>query len=380
MPSGVYPDFKRGGKIPHPAAGLSKNKYNAKGEIIQRKSRSKLKESAQEKLGATVTNQKELATAVGRHMLPKLADLGGGIQTPFDGKGLAQNQLLQQLQPSKDVSAMKTLAPGISKDVDMSIIPDWARQIGRKPKLSSATVNDDNDNTTPQDNLGLVNTIDNPNIARAIMKAAIDPRRVHHSSRKLGSRVPGFGSIKNPQDFGDMAEFLTKSGQVRKRAKGGGRKKKTPSPVEQAIGLTIDEVDTTEVEPPNIPESRALGQVIQNQPQTTGLLDAIDVEPEDQNVEEVSPLIAAMAKVEPEEPQRESSMDDLLGDLMMGMSDEEAEVSDEEGEEMNVEEMEYNGETYYVGSDNNIYDIDTGDVIGEWLGRHWASGGEPRMN
>ena len=365
MPSGVYPDFKRGGKIPHPAAGLSKNKYNAKGELNVRKSRSKLAGAAKEKLGATVTNQAELATAVGNHMLPKLADLGGGIQTPFDGKGLAQNQLLQQLQPSKDVSAMRTLAPGISRDVDMSIIPDWARQIGRKPKVSSATVNDDNDNTQPQNNLGLVNTIDNPNIARAIMKAAIDPRRVHHSSRKLGNRVPGFGSIKNPQDFGDMGEFLTKSGQVRKRAKGGGRKKKTPSPVEQAIGLTIDDVDTTEVEPPNIPESKAIGQVIQNQP----IIESIDVEPENQE-EEVSPLLAAL---------RESS-NDSMSDLLMDMEDNSPDDEEEDEDAMGVEEMNYEGTTYYVGEDNNIYDIDNGEVIGRWVGRDTFDGGAPILD
>ena len=371
MPSGVYPDFKRGGKIPHPAAGLSKNKYNAKGELNVRKSRSKLAGAAKEKLGATVTNQAELATAVGNHMLPKLADLGGGIQTPFDGKGLAQNQLLQQLQPSKDVSAMKTLAPGISRDVDMSIIPDWARQIGRKPKVSSATVSDDNNDNEPQNNLGLVNTIDNPNIARAIMKAAIDPRRVHHSSRKLGSRVPGFGSTKNPQDFGDMGEFLTKSGQVRKRARGGGRKKKTPSPVEQAIGLTIEDVDTTEQEPPNIPESRAIGQVIQNQPPP--IVESIDPEPENQEslgeAEEVSPLMAALRV------SSNDSMDGLLDEL-----DLVGEIEDSDGEEMGVEEKDYKGTTYYVGEDDQIYDIDNGEVIGRWVGKDNIDGGAPILD
>lgn len=264
MPSGVYPEFKRGGKIPHPAAGLSKNKYNAKGEPIQRKSRSKLAKAAEQKLGSKVTNQKELATAVGKHLLPKLADVGIGTQSAFSGQVLAKNQLLLSKQP--DMSAMKTLAPGISKDVDMSIIPDWAREIGRKPKLSSATVSDDDaysdSSTTPTANV--VNTIDHPDIAKAILKAAYDPRYAQSSSTKLGKRSVGFGSKMNPQDYGELGEFLTAEGKVRKRAKGGGRKKK--SPVEQAIGMSIEDVDTVEQEPENVLESKALGQVIQNQP------------------------------------------------------------------------------------------------------------------
>jgi len=42
MPKGNYPDFKKDGKTPHPAAGLSMNKYDAKGNLRpQRKSRAK---------------------------------------------------------------------------------------------------------------------------------------------------------------------------------------------------------------------------------------------------------------------------------------------------------------------------------------------------
>ena len=267
MPSGVYPDFKKGGKIPHPAAGLSKNKYNAKGEIIGRKSRSKLNKQAETKLGTSVQNQAELATAVGKHLLPKLADMGVGVQVAAAGKGLANNPFQQQQNAIRTKGlSMTTLAPGISKDVDLSIIPDWARQQGRKPKMSSATVSDDDaysDSTTTPTNSRFVNSIDHPDIANAILKAAYDPRIVQSYSKKLGKRTSGYGSKMRPQDYGEMSEFLTQTGQVRKRAKGGGRKKK--SPVEQAIGTTIDDVDTTEQEP-NVPESKIMGQVIQNQP------------------------------------------------------------------------------------------------------------------
>lgn len=305
MPSGVYPEFKRGGKIKHPAAGLSKNKYNAKGELIQRKSRSKLAKKATETFGQDISNQKELAGAIGKHLLPKLADVGIGNQTAYVGSALPHNPLQQEYNAkvAPKMGAMKTLAPGISKDVDMSIIPDWAKQQGRRPKLSSATVSDDDaysDSSTTPSNNRLVNTIDHPDIANAIFKAAYDPRVIQASSRKLGKRTDGFGSKNRPQDYGEVGEFLTKTGQVRKRAKGAGRKK---SPVEQAIGMTIEDVDTTEQEPESVLESQAIGQVIQNQPN-------IDPPKADNTKPEIEPEYDMAEPIQMEAPvSREESME-----------------------------------------------------------------------
>jgi len=93
---------------------------------------------------------------------------------------------------------------------------------------------------------------------------------------------------------------LTKTGQVRKRAKGAGRKK---SPVEQAIGMTIEDVDTTEQEPESVLESQAIGQVIQNQPN-------IDPPKADNTKPEIEPEYDMAEPIQMEAPvSREESME-----------------------------------------------------------------------
>jgi hypothetical protein len=311
MPSGVYPMFKRGGKIPHPAAGLSKNKYKANGEEIQRKSRSKLAQSATEKLNTSITNQTELATAVGTHMISKLQDMGDTIQTPYEGNASALNPRTFGVteEAKQKISAMKSLAPGITKDVDITMLPEWARQISR-PLMSSATINDSDEEDDGMLTNNLVNSISDPNIAKAVMKAAIDPRMIQQSSSRLGKRMAGFGSKMRPQDFGEMAEFLTKQGVVRQRAKGGGRKK---TPVEEAIKQTI--------EPPMEGGSE-----------------------EEEEEEYVNPYQLPLPGAYPE--------------------DEDYEVeSKEEEEELAVKETTINGKLYYEDKDFNLYDPITSEKV-----------------
>ena len=51
----------------------------------------------------------------------------------------------------------------------------------------------------------------------------------------------------------------------------------------------------------------------------------------------------------------------------------------DQGEEMEVEEWEHAGETYYVDVvRGDIYNIDEGEVIGKWIGD--AETGEPKLN
>ena len=73
MPKGNYPNFKKDGKTPHPAAGLSMNKYDAKGnERPQRKSRAKDPERFEkiaEKRGADIAQIQKAKAEVSKKLV-----------------------------------------------------------------------------------------------------------------------------------------------------------------------------------------------------------------------------------------------------------------------------------------------------------------------
>ena len=108
---------------------------------------------------------------------------------------------------------------------------------------------------------------------------------------------------------------------------------------------------------------------------TTGLLEALAEDPVD-GVGGEPVVNKAEEPVVNDKPQ--SILDEQMTSDGTSIYDAETEPEDD-GEEMEVDERVHDGETYYVEpSSGDIYNVETGDVIGHWEGD--AATGSPTLN
>jgi len=162
--------------------------------------------------------------------------------------------------------------------------------------------------------------------------------------------------------IGGCAWCATRSGAKKSR-----RKTKSPQ--------TVDTQLADDLEQSNADES------------STGLLEALAVEPTNEPaavVEEPAAVVEEPAAVveEPaavvEEPAAVVEEPESILDELDSVYNADTDPEDD-GDEMEVDECEHDGVTYYVDlSSGDIYDVESGDVIGRWEGD--AASGSPTLN